>query len=182
MPPRTPKKKPTAKKPTPKKPTPKKLVAGVLVVGTRRRPAQAAGPKISAARLKELVEEATVDAYNESERRVGFLTMIQDNLEVPFETDVLGVPVQVTSVDFNDADEIVAICTRGPQVQPIPVLDLPLPDPPPQGVRVDRGVPLPPARGRMTGARRPPDFGAARSFAMARTAPVRGPASGAWLA
>lgn len=60
--------------------------------------------------------------------------MIQDNLAVPFETDVLGVPVQVTGVDFNDANEIVAICKRGAQVQRIPVVDLPLPKPPPEGV------------------------------------------------
>jgi hypothetical protein len=78
-------------------------------------------------------DSATVDAYNEDEQGVGFLTMIQDNLDVPFEWEVLGVPVQVTSVDFNDAEEIVAICKRGTQVQRIPVADLPLPKPPPEG-------------------------------------------------
>ena len=31
--------------------------------------------KISDARLERLIEEATVDAYNDSEQRVGFLTM-----------------------------------------------------------------------------------------------------------
>jgi hypothetical protein len=46
---------------------------------------------------------------------------------------VLGVPVQVTGVDFNDAEEIVAFCKRGPRVQRIPVVDLPLPKPPPEG-------------------------------------------------
>lgn len=122
------------KKTAAKKTTAEKPAASKLVVATRRREAQAARPKISAARLKELVDEATVNAYNEDEQRVGFLTMIQDNLAVPFETDVLGVPVQVTGVDFNDANEIVAICKRGAQVQRIPVVDLPLPKPPPEGV------------------------------------------------
>jgi hypothetical protein len=122
-----------AKKPAAKKTTAKKTATSKLVVATWRRPAQAARPTVNKARLKELVEEATVDAYNEDEQRVGFLTMIQDNLDVPFETDVLGVPVQVTSVDFNDAEEIVAICKRSTHVQRIPVLDLPLPKPPPEG-------------------------------------------------
>jgi hypothetical protein len=123
----------TTKKAAAKETTTKKRAAGKLVVATSRRPAQATRPKVSAARLKELVEEATVDAHDEDEQRVGFLTMIQDNLEVPFEAEVLGVPVQVTGVDFNDADEIVAICKRGAHVQRIPVADLPLPEPPPEG-------------------------------------------------
>ena len=40
--------------------------------------------KLSDARLKGLIEEATVDAYNESEQRVGFLTMIESNLDAAF--------------------------------------------------------------------------------------------------
>ncbi len=122
-----------AKKPAAKKPTAKKPAASKLVVATLRKPAQSARPTVSKARLKELVEEAIVDAYNEDEQRVGFLTMIQDNLDVPFETEVLGVPVQVTRIDFNDAEEIVAHCKRGAHVQRIPVVDLPLPKLPPEG-------------------------------------------------
>ena len=113
--------------------TAKKPAPAALVVGTVRRPRQATRPKIDKARMRELIEEATVDAYGEDEQRVGFLTMIQEHLEVPFETEVLGVPVQVTGVDFNDADEIVATCQRGAHVQRVPVLDLPLPKPPPEG-------------------------------------------------
>jgi hypothetical protein len=33
-----------------------------------------------------LVKEATVDAYNEEEQLGGFAVMIEDNLEMPFET------------------------------------------------------------------------------------------------
>ena len=123
----------TTKKAATKETTTKKLAASKLVVATSRRPAHATKPKVSAARLEELVEEATVDAYDEDEQRVGFLTMLQDNLEVPFETEMLGVQVQIVGVDFNDADEIVAICKRGAHVQRIPVVDLPLPEPPPEG-------------------------------------------------
>lgn len=74
-----------------------------------------------------------MDAYGESEQRVGFLTMLEENLAVPFTTAILGGPVRVERVDLNDAEEIVAICRRGRQQQMIPMLNLPLPSPPPAG-------------------------------------------------
>ena len=84
-------------------------------------------------RLDELVEEAIIDAYGESEQQVGLLCMLQEHLAVPFTTEILGTVVRVERVDLNDADEIVAICRRGQQRQKIPILDLPLPSPPPNG-------------------------------------------------
>ena len=90
-------------------------------------------PRPSKEKLDALVGEAIVDAYDESEQRTGLLTMIQDNLDLPFETTVLGVPVTVESVDFNKGGEIVAICVRGRHRQAVPILDLPLPSPPPEG-------------------------------------------------
>lgn len=89
--------------------------------------------KVSKGTLKALVEDALVDAYGESEQRVGFLTMLENELAVPFTTDLLGTPVRVERVGLNDADEIVAVCHRGRQRQRIPILDLPLPTPPPVG-------------------------------------------------
>ncbi|HVT16064.1 MAG TPA: calcium-binding protein [Thermoanaerobaculia bacterium] len=89
--------------------------------------------KIAAAELDELIEEATVDCYNESEQRTGFYTMLEENLGLPFETDVLGVPVTVERIDLTRAEEIVAICRRGRARQAIPILDLPLPVPAPRG-------------------------------------------------
>ena len=50
-----------------------------------------ASPRIPKARLGAMVEEATVDCYNESEQLAGWFTMIDQNLAVPFETVVLGV-------------------------------------------------------------------------------------------
>lgn len=88
---------------------------------------------LSRARLDALVEEATVDAYDESEQLMGFYTMIGDNIELPFQAEVLGVPVTVERIDLTERDEIVAICRRGRHRQSIPVLDLPLPAPPPAG-------------------------------------------------
>lgn len=89
---------------------------------------------ISKRRLAALVEEATVDCYNESEAVCGFYTKIEDHLEVPFVTVVLGVEVEVTRVELTRREEIVAVCVRDKQRQQIPICDLPLPSPPPSGV------------------------------------------------
>jgi Calcium binding len=89
-------------------------------------------PELSDEELDALVEEATVDAYGDDEQLTGFAVMIEDNLEVPFETTVLGVPVTVQKVTQSESG-IVADCVRGGHHQAISVLDLPLPKPPPIG-------------------------------------------------
>jgi hypothetical protein len=83
--------------------------------------------------LDALVEEAIIDAYGESEQRIGFLTMLEEHLACPFLTEILGTSARVERVDLNDAEEIVAVCRRGRARQLIPILDLPLPSPPPAG-------------------------------------------------
>lgn len=88
---------------------------------------------VSKERLDAMVEEATVDCYNEAEQVSGFFTMIEERVAVPFETQVLGVDVTVESVDMTEDDQIVAICSRNRFRQAIPILELPLPTPPPQG-------------------------------------------------
>ncbi len=88
---------------------------------------------IGKAQLDAMIEEATVDCYNESEQVTGLLTVIEDELKVPFKTQVLGVEVTVERVDLNGEDQIVAICSREKLRQSIPFLDLPLPAPPPKG-------------------------------------------------
>ncbi len=88
---------------------------------------------LSKKRLAALIEEATVDCYNESEAVTGFFTMMEDRLEVPFATVVLGVDVKVLGLELTEREEIVAVCARGKQRQRIPVCDLPLPSPLPPG-------------------------------------------------
>jgi len=106
---------------------------------TRKRPAMKKRRtarrrhQLSTARLDAMTEEATVDAYGESEQRAGFYTMMEDDLALPFDTQVLGVEVTVERIDLTSADEIVAMCTRGRARQAIPILELPLPLPPPAG-------------------------------------------------
>ena len=90
-------------------------------------------PRLSNSRLEELVEEAIVDAYNESEQVSGFFTMLEENLKLPFNTELLGVSVTVEKVDMADDDQIVAVCSRAGKKQEIPILSLPLPSPPPDG-------------------------------------------------
>jgi hypothetical protein len=80
-----------------------------------------------------MVAEATVDCYNDSECVTGIYTMLEENLETPFDTNVLGVDVTVTRVDLTLDEQIVAICKRGKARQSIPILDLPLPPPAPDG-------------------------------------------------
>lgn len=84
-------------------------------------------------RLTALIAEATVDAYNEAEQRMGFYTMLEKHLDMPFEATVPGVAVVVERVDLTDDDQIVAICRRDRSKQAIPILELPLPMPPPAG-------------------------------------------------
>lgn len=75
----------------------------------KKRPPKKGASRWSKAQLDPLVEEATVDCYNESEQVTGLYTMIQDNLAFPFQTEVLGAPATVQGID------------------------LPLPSPPPPG-------------------------------------------------
>lgn len=82
--------------------------------------------------LDALVEEATVDAYGDEEQLAGFAVMIEDNLKLPFETMVLGMTVTVQEISQTDSG-IVADCVRDGHHQAISVLDLPLPEPPPEG-------------------------------------------------
>src|SRR5712691_4962985 len=103
------------------------------MTGTRKRKAKRTITGLSKARLDRLAEEAVVDCYNESEQVVGLYTMIENNLALPFETTVLGVPVTVERVDLTRREEIVAVCRRAGVRQTVALLDLPLPSPPPPG-------------------------------------------------
>jgi hypothetical protein len=84
-------------------------------------------------RLDELVEEAIIDAYGDSEQATGFYTIWDENLKLPFETEVLGVKVTVEAIDFAGDDRLVAVCKKGTKRQRISLKDLPLPSPLPEG-------------------------------------------------
>lgn len=84
-------------------------------------------------RLKEMADEATVDAYGESEQISGWSCMLDEHLAVPFETVVFGVAVTVEKLDLREDLQIVAICKRGRVRQAIEIRELPLPTPRPAG-------------------------------------------------
>jgi hypothetical protein len=80
---------------------------------------------ISAAEVAQMIEDATVDAHDESEQATGWFTMFENHLDLPFDTDVLGVRVTVENIALRDDDRIVAVCRRGKQKQLIDITDLP---------------------------------------------------------
>jgi hypothetical protein len=64
-------------------------------------------------RIRELIEEAIVDAHDEEEQEYGFLNMLQDDVAVPFKAFVVGEEVDVTGFDVGDENRgIVAVCLR----------------------------------------------------------------------
>lgn len=75
-----------------------------------------------------------MDCYDEHEQLNGLFVMIQDNLAVPFDAELLGMRVVVRKVDLRPSG-IVAICHRDRMRQAIGILDLPLPDPAPEGAQ-----------------------------------------------
>lgn len=98
-----------------------------------RKPKWRQTSPLTKTRIAEMIERATVDAYGDSEQITGWLTVIEENLAVPFETKVLGVAITVERVDLDGGEQIVAICRRGRARQSIPIINLPLPTPLPGG-------------------------------------------------
>jgi hypothetical protein len=80
-----------------------------------------------------MVSEAIIDCYDVSEQAMGLFNMVTENVILPFATIVLGLPVVVERIEFNDASEIVAVCAHGPKRQRISIIDLPLPSIRPKG-------------------------------------------------
>jgi hypothetical protein len=83
--------------------------------------------------LDKLIEEATVDCYNEEEQASGLFTAIDENLALPFATQVLGVEVAVVAVEMDDDNSLKAVCERGGNRQRISLTDLLLPSSQPSG-------------------------------------------------
>lgn len=81
-----------------------------------------------------LIEEATVDAYGVDEQLGGFHAKLEQHVDVPFATTVLGVEVAVVEIDWPASGGLVAVCRRGRELQSIDLRELSLPTPPPEGV------------------------------------------------
>lgn len=99
----------------------------------RMKKASPEQPRLSKSRLNELVEEMLVDAYGESEQETAFYTMLENDLQLPFETQILGVTATVESIDITGDDQLVAVCRAGKTRPRILVAELPLPSRPKKG-------------------------------------------------
>jgi len=97
----------------------------------RGRPTRSWPP--SPRRLDALIEEATMDAYGESEQATAFLTTLEEYLPLPFGAAVLGEAVVVEKIDLSGAAELIAMCRRRGKRQKVRLLDLELPLPRPKG-------------------------------------------------
>jgi hypothetical protein len=84
--------------------------------------------------LDELIAEATVDAHDEEEQSIGFFSLLEERLALPFETRILGVDATAERLEPSAGGGIGVVCKRGAHSQVISLLDLPLPEPPPRGV------------------------------------------------
>jgi hypothetical protein len=76
---------------------------------------------------------APIDGYGDSEQAGSFYTMMENDLRLPFETEILGVAATVESIDITNDDQLVAIYRKGKTRQRISLMDLPLPSPLPEG-------------------------------------------------
>src|SRR6478672_10801581 len=81
-------------------------------VNHRKRSVTTSRP--SEAVLDDLIEQITVDAYGDSEQLWAYRQVFEDDVAVPFDAFVLGVPVTVTKVDFdgNERRGLTANCRR----------------------------------------------------------------------
>ena len=55
------------------------------------------------ARLRPLIEEATVDCYGEAEEHMGLMNLIEENVVCPFKAKVIGEDVEVVELCAPDA-------------------------------------------------------------------------------
>ena len=89
--------------------------------------------RLSKSELDEMIEEALVDAYGESEQITAFYTMIEENMTFPFDSVILGAKVHIEKVDLTDDERIVFVCHRQRERLLLDVRELRYSNPPPDG-------------------------------------------------
>jgi hypothetical protein len=91
-------------------------------------------PNKKRARMRELIEEATVDCYNEDEARVSVETTVADNVVCPFRAKVIGEEVEVVEVRCRTAGfGVDAVCRYKGKDYKIDILSLEWPKQKPEG-------------------------------------------------
>jgi hypothetical protein len=90
--------------------------------------------KAKRARLEELIDEASVDCYDEDEQHTGLLTMIEDNVGCPFRAKVIGEEVEVTGFEWPKSGYgLLAVCERGGKKHLVDITSLEWMKPYPEG-------------------------------------------------
>ncbi len=90
--------------------------------------------KLSDERYEELVEQATLDCYDEEEEFTGVLCTLEDELAFPLDATLAGVPVEVIELDSERSSSrrgIVAVVARDGQRFSAGLADLLFIDPDP---------------------------------------------------
>ena len=100
-----------------------------------RKPTTSKNVIATSRELDKLIEEAIVDCHDEDEQASGFFNMIEENLVLPFTTQILGVEVSVVDFEMDDDGALKAVCKHGGKRQRIGLTDLPLPSPLPPGAQ-----------------------------------------------
>ena len=84
--------------------------------------------------LLKLIEDATVDSYDQHEQHSGLLTMIADSVECPFQAKVIGEEVIVVEFAFPKGGYgLLAVCERNDKQYKIDVNSLEWVEPYPKG-------------------------------------------------
>jgi hypothetical protein len=74
--------------------------------------------------LDRLIEEITVDAYDEDEQLMGFENAFDEGADFPCPGTVVGEEVEVLSVSVkNNRRELIATCRRGARQYDVALLD-----------------------------------------------------------
>ena len=74
--------------------------------------------------LDRLIEEITVDAYDEDEQLMGFENAFDEGADFPCPGTVMGEEVEVLSVSVkNHRRELIATCKRGGRQYDVALLD-----------------------------------------------------------
>ncbi len=84
-------------------------------------------------KLEDLIHRVVADADDDEQQQMAFYEALEEHLKFPFRTSVDRDPVVVRGLEVGEDDEILAVCVRGGETRGIPLLDLPLPKPPPKG-------------------------------------------------
>ena len=73
--------------------------------------------------LDKLIQEATIDCYDEGECLSGFYTILEENIQFPFPAIVIGEEVEVVGVEWAD-NGIKAQCHRKHKSYSVNIVDI----------------------------------------------------------